>query len=240
MTIDNEQYFNEFREIWERKTILREIYYSWYRKIIGNLSAGSNNIELGCGCGNFKSFFPNIIATDVNPSPYTDKVADANILDLPQESVDNLILIDVLHHLDKPLDFFLKSKKILRKNGRIIILEPYISLFGYIVYKYFHHEPLLLNSDILGKNSDTTLVNEATATIIFKRQREAFNKRFRKLKIKKIEYFSFLLYPLSGGFSMPSLIPGSWYPVLSKLEKFLTKPFIEILGIRMLIVLEKI
>jgi SAM-dependent methyltransferase len=236
----NEQYFSKFREIWEKKTVLRKLYYNWYGKIIDNLSAGSNNIELGCGCGNFKTFFPDIIATDICQSPYTDKVADANNLNFPTDSVDNLVLIDVLHHLEKPLDFFEKSEKILRKGGRMIMLEPYISLFGYIVYKYFHHEPLSLNSDILDKNSDTTSVNEATATIIFRKQKERFKKSFKKLTIKKIEYFSFLLYPLSGGFSMPSLIPASWYPVLHRIEKFLTEPFIKILGLRMLIVIEKI
>ena len=64
-------------------------------------------------------------------------------------------------------------------------------------------------------------------------------KFFPSLGIVKIEYLSFVVYPLSGGFRKWSLIPGFMINLILKLER-LVPPFIaKFIGFRLLIVLER-
>ena len=128
------------REIWGKKEILRLIYSHWYKLIADNLANQHRGItvEVGAGSGNMKGYYPEFFATDIVFCPWLDLCFDAHHLPFKKGTINNIIVFDVLHHLDNPLWFLTRAAEVLHNKGRIVIFEPYCSLFSGIVYKLFH------------------------------------------------------------------------------------------------------
>lgn len=63
--------------------------------------------------------------------------------------------------------------------------------------------------------------NQAIPTILFKKELEHFLKVFPKLRMIERKPFSYLAYPLSGGFEGKQLVPSKMYPFLMKAEGYL-------------------
>jgi SAM-dependent methyltransferase len=233
------------RKIWREKKILRAIYTQWYKMIINDLSAvGGDTVEIGSGTGNFKEYYPKLISSDIDSHPWLDMVFDAQKMPFKDKSISNIVFIDVLHHLSDPLSFFREALRVLESGGRIIMLEPYPSLFSLPIYKRFHPEPFIFNGDIFKKriknNKSPWESNQAIPYLLFFKNKKEWKKTFGKdFKIKKIELLSFLFYPLSGGFENHQLIPDCLIKPFEFIEKML-KPFGFLLGFRCYIVIEKI
>lgn len=231
------------RKVWKEKKILRHIYGNWYKKINKDLSHGKT-VELGSGIGSFKDFNSDVITSDYQNQPWLDMSFDAHAMPFKKSSVSNLVLLDVLHHLENPIGFLKEAVRVLRKGGRVIMLEPYPSLFSLPFYRIFHPEPFIFNTDYFLKNNVSNSKkpwdsNQAIPYLIFFRDNKRFQKKFKKdFKILKVEKLSFILYPLSGGFENRSLIPEFSIPVFNFLEKLL-QPFKSLLAFRCYIVLEK-
>ena len=106
-------------------------------------------LEVGAGCGNFKQFFGDEIASDVfHSGSWIDLVMDAQDLSLKPGTVGNLLAFDVLHHLPRPLEFLRRAMAALKPGGRLVLCEPAVSLWSRFVYGTFHHEPLDLSYDV--------------------------------------------------------------------------------------------
>lgn len=233
------------REIWKSKKILRIIYSGWYKEILKDLKNGSGKmLELGAGTGNFKEYKSDVISSDIEKCDWLDMNFDAHQIPFANGSISNIVMIDVLHHLSSPIKFFKEAIRVLEKEGRILIVEPYPSLFSLFVYKKFHPEPFLMDadyfSDISEKQKDPWQSNQAISYLFFFKHRKKFLENFSNdLKFIKIKKMSFLLYPLSGGFENKSLAPDFLIPVL-KIMEILLIPFRKFLAFRCYIVLEKI
>ncbi|MEI8194615.1 MAG: class I SAM-dependent methyltransferase [Phycisphaerae bacterium] len=221
-------------------------------------------LELGGGSGNFREYFRaqttahhlagELIASDIVPTPHVDLAADALQLPFPDGSLDNLVMQDVLHHLPYPLAFFQEARRVLRPGGRIVMMEPYISPASRLVFKLAHPEPVIMSAQIFGPETgpDSTgthdpLVfsgegafasNQAIPTLLFYRDRHRFETRFPDLAILVRQRLSCLVYPLSGGFSGPCLLPRPTWPLAWGVERCLT-PLAGLLGFRLLVVVEK-
>ena len=104
---------------------------------------------MGGGSGNFKQFLPDIVSSDVQVTDWLDLVADAHYLPFSDESLSNIVMFDVLHHLEKPLAFFREAERVLVKGGRVVVCEPALTPVGQLVYKYLHHEPMDAAADPL-------------------------------------------------------------------------------------------
>jgi len=65
-----------YRDIWQRKPVLREIYGDIYRRIVA-ASVPGPMLEIGGGSGNFKDFAPHAISSDIMPAAWLDLVCDA-------------------------------------------------------------------------------------------------------------------------------------------------------------------
>lgn len=249
MSVSIDQHNIEIEEnlaAWNKKPLLRNIYAGFHARILKNLNKNVDGevIELGSGIGNFKSAYPTCITTDIFSNPWIDRVESAYCLSFGANSVSHIILFDVFHHLAYPGSALLEAKRVLVRGGRVIIFDPYISLFGLFVYGLFHHEPVALFEKIewlspKNKNPDEVYyAAEGNATRIF-----GIKSHFKKeistdWNIVKIEKFSALSYILSGGFSKPALYPSFLLPVLRALEKVLdiVPP---LFATRVLVVLEK-
>lgn len=238
----SEQILLHHKAIWEKKPILRILYTRWYQEMAGQLVEG-NTLELGGGSGNFKEFAPNVVSTDIVPSPWIDVVADAQNLPFDDHSFDNIVMFDVLHHIENVTLFFNEALRVLRPGGRIIMMEPYISWSSWLVYHFLHPEPVNFKQDPLvwiepSPNRQPFDANQAFATILFERNFRNFAQKypqFIKVYHRRMALFA---YPLSGGFEKPSLIPLrmlKWLVAIENKLSFMSR----FLAFRIIVVLEK-
>lgn len=233
------------RNVWKTKKILREIYTEWFEKIKKDLSSTEGiTLELGSGSGNFKEFMPESVSSDVESYEWLDYTFDAHKMPFSNKSVSNIVMIDVLHHLNNPVIFLDEAYRVLNNKGKIIMIEPFPTLFSLIVYRLFHPEPFEFNTDYFTKKElDEKLPwdsNQAIPYLIFFKNIKLFESGFKnKFNILKKEKFCFILYPLSGGFENRQLIPDLFIPLFRKAEKFLS-PLKSIMAFRCYIVIEKI
>ncbi|MEO8664075.1 MAG: class I SAM-dependent methyltransferase [Ignavibacteria bacterium] len=232
------------KETWENKKILRVIYEEWYKKIITNLSdVEGKTVELGAGSGNFKDYKPDVISADIDNCDWLDMCFDAHTMPFEDESLGNIVMIDVLHHLYNPVKFLYEAARVLKKGGRVIMLEPFPSPFSLQIYKRFHPEPFIFDVDYFSKkgleNKDPWDSNQAIPYLIFFKNEEKFKRHFGELfKIIVKQKLSFILYPASGGFENKSMVSDSFIPLLKGLEKILT-PLRSVFAFRCYIVIEK-
>jgi len=228
------------REVWKKKEILREIYRQWYRLIVENM-IGGRSLEIGGGGGHFKEFFPKIISSDYTFCDWLDLSLDAHNLPFAGGGLGNIVMIDILHHLASPPLFFHEAQRTLKKGGRLILLEPFVSPLSYIIYNYFHQERVDFRQEVFDSplhEKDPFDGNLAIPSLIFSKRSDRFRAAFPGLKIIEKKYLSFITYPLSGGFDHGSLIPASSIRLFSILEKII-RPFGRLFAFRILVVIEK-
>jgi SAM-dependent methyltransferase len=237
------------RAAWERKPVLRQLYQHWYRQIVEKLSPLKPVVEIGSGSGNFKAFYPECISTDVFQSgPWIDRVMNAERLEFAAEEVGNLVAFDVIHHLQRPLDFLRAAEKALRPGGRLVLCEPAVTPWSRLVYGVCHHERIDLRWDLFGLDGTPPepdpkhlFANMGIAELLFWRGREKTLAAIPTLRLIEARKFGFVLYPLTGGFSYRRLVPSVGFSTMLRVEDALLRPFANWLtGMRMLVVLEKV
>ena len=229
------------REIWTSKPIIQRLYSRWYGHIKKALRPG-RTLELGGGSGNLSGLLPEAITSDIVFEPWLDAVMDAHAIPFKEESLDNIILFDVLHHLAAPAVFFHEVERVLRPRGRAIMMEPYVSWLSYPVYRFLHTEGMKWNTDpFLDQSSEGKEPfegNQAIPTLLFEKYREKLFMLFSRLNVICEQKLDSLIYPLSGGFHQPSLCPLFLWRFLEGLERLLN-PLGSFLAFRLFIVLEK-
>ncbi|HWV54426.1 class I SAM-dependent methyltransferase [Pseudorhodoplanes sp.] len=234
----------DYRAIWDKKPVLRLIYEDIYRRMAAELTRG-RTLEIGGGSGNFKAFAPDTLSSDIVPAPWLDLVCDAQRLPFASGSFDNVVMVDVLHHIEFPVRALREIVDVLRPGGRFIMCEPAITPVSGLFYRNFHPEPVDMTADPLadGKISpdkDPFDSNQAIPTLLTGRDRERLSKAIPELQLQSLGHFSFVAYPLSGGFRPWSLIPLSLAKSLLSIEWKLRKVFGRIAAFRLLAVYEKI
>jgi SAM-dependent methyltransferase len=233
----------DYRDMWNRKPGLRAVYGDIYRRVLSQCVAGSI-LEIGGGSGNFKAFAPRTISTDIVFAPWLDLVCDAQQLPFADASFNNMVMVDVLHHVENPTLLLADAQRVLRRGGRLIFCEPAITPLSRIFYRLFHEEPFdmtanpLIDHPIsLGRNPWES--NQAIPTLLAGRYRNAAATRFPTLPLVSLDYFSFLAYPLSGGFKAWSALPTALADGLLTLEWKARGIFGRLAGFRLLAVYER-
>jgi SAM-dependent methyltransferase len=233
------------QEYWNRKPLLRTLYRDFYTLISTHLSKLPDRkiVELGSGLGNIHEVIPDCIRTDLFPNPWIDQIENAYKLSFADESVSDLILTDVFHHLKYPGTALNELYRVLRKGGKVIMLEPCISALGLIVYGALHDEPIAVTKEIewfapeswKPENIDFYAA-QGNATRIFVGNK--FHSKLKNWKRIQTIRLSAIAYAASGGYSKPQLYPTALLPLIKKLEVVLD--FFPILyATRLLVILEK-
>ncbi len=228
---------------WRQKPVLRDIYLDLYRRMAEEIAPGAT-LEIGGGSGIFKEFAPHVVTTDILPAPWLDLVADAQFLPVGDATFDNIVMFDVLHHIEFPRRFLAEASRVLRPGGRIILMEPAMTPLSWPFYHWMHPEPVDLSADPLRHGQpdptrDAFAANQALPTRLVGRDRARFAAAFPEFVVLRTRWLSLFAYPLSGGFQPWCLLPQPLVRPLLKVENVLAPILGRLLGFRMLIVIEK-
>lgn len=233
-----------YRHVWQNKPILRQIYEGDYNEIVSQLVPGPT-LEIGGGSGNLKNYHPDIVTIDIQQVPWLDVVADAHHLPFSVGSFDNLVMFDVLHHLESPWLFLKEATRVLRPGGRLIAMEPAITPVSKIFYTFFHPEPVHMDVDPLAArelspNRNPWDSNQAIPTLLFRVAPRELEDALPQLKLTHVNYHALFAYPLSGGFRKWSLVPQGVIAPLLRFEKTLMPLLGPLMAFRLLAVMQRV
>ncbi|HYB11397.1 MAG TPA: methyltransferase domain-containing protein [Alphaproteobacteria bacterium] len=232
------------RALWQTKPVLRAVYEDCYQRIAAACASGGRTLEIGGGTGNLKAYLPAFLSADIQFAPWLDLVSDAHRLPFADRSLRNLVLFDVLHHLERPRLFLEEAVRVLESGGRIVACEPAITPLSYLLYRLFHAEPVRLGDDPLAAGGlspdrDPYDSNQAIPTRLFGRDRPRLEALVPALRTVRCVRFGFLAYPLSGGFRPWSALPVRFAAPILRFERVIEPVLGPIAAFRLLGVLEK-
>jgi SAM-dependent methyltransferase len=207
------------------KAFLRK-QYEWYYAQFASAHAVSPfglRLEIGSGAGFLDELIPGLVTIDLRPGAKVDIRASACDLPFASQSAGAIFMLNVLHHLDDASRFFLEAARVLRPQGRAILIEPYASPLSKVIYTKLHHEPFDLGQEDwkLPCTGAMSSSNGALPWIVFVRDRARFESEFPMLQIHSVVPHTALTYVLSGGVSMRSLLPGFAFGPIAALEQHL-------------------
>lgn len=235
-----------YRDVWNTKKVLRRLYHSYYELIAKQLNQGVT-LEIGGGCGNIKDYLgTQVVSIDIQYSSNLDMVADAQFLPFKKAVFNNIVLFDVLHHLQNTDLFFNEAQRVLKPGGRVIMIEPGITPLSYIFYKYFHEEPVDMKDNSFWQTQalaklekDPYDSNQAIPTLLFKKHMAAFKKCYPCLRPITVSWLSLWAFPLSGGYKRWSLIPAIMIKPLLAVEKVVMPLLGRVCAFRLFVILER-
>jgi SAM-dependent methyltransferase len=234
----------ENEEHWRKKKALRSAYGDFYdaiRQSMKPITQDGITVEIGSGIGSIKEFIPECVTTDMFPNPWIDRKEDVYELTFKNETVDNLLLFDVWHHLEYPALALRECRRVLRSDGRLIIFDPAMSATGLFVYGCFHHEPLLfrhrfnecLEPPEAEPSSRYFAAQSAAHRVFVKKQQPRLLQDWRVLSVTPITSFSYLA---SGGFRGRQLYPDAAITWMNAIDRLLAR-WPKLFAARLLIVL---
>jgi SAM-dependent methyltransferase len=242
--LDGPQAIELHRKIILSKPFLKNLYLDFYRQFQNQSAELAQKqgqlLELGSGGGFLKTMIPEVITSDVCADPHIDRVVLADRLPFQDGQLKAIFCLNVLHHLADPESFFRESTRALSSGGRVVMIEPYNSLWARFFYKNFHYEPFdeTVNSWKMPEQGRLSTSNQALAWVIFHRDRSRFEKLFPSLRIRTLKPHTFIRYALSGGVTYRAFVPAFTFSFFSLLDRALSK-FPSLFPIFETIILEK-
>lgn len=234
------------RGVWEKKETVRLLYRDFHRQLLDSCPEG-RVLDIGGGTAHIKDFRPDIVSTDILLFPGIDVVADAHRLPFPDESFTGVVMLDVLHHLERPIEFLEEASRVLKPDGRLAMIEPAMTNVARRFYDHFHDEPVDMDADpfapvAINPHRDPFDANQAIPTLLF--ATPAACRRVEKvipsLRVRTVTWLSLFAYPMSGGFQSWSLMPAALVPAMLAFEEKVPELVRRQIAFRMMVVLERI
>ena len=198
----------------------------WYQRLyaaqieeLGDPSA-ARVLEIGSGVSPMKRFYPEVITSDVLPLDHVDHVFDCHEIDqfdgIEPNSLNGISLTNVLHHLQRPLDFLRAAASKLKPGGAVVMAEPFVSVLSRPIYHHIHHEPLdeEVQAPLLEEaEGPLASSNQALPWLIFCRRPDWLEglKDDYDVDALRVRPFTSLSYFASGGISRRLPVPHFLY-----------------------------
>ena len=219
----HEEEVDRNREIWQRKALLREVYAAMYARIGAAMNGDGPSIEIGSGIGALRDSVGGVLMTDSFVRPWLDAALDAYALPFRAGTLAHIVGFDVFHHLARPMAFLAEARRTLKSGGRVILVEPYISATGRIVYGPFHDEPIAM-SEPIDRSTEPPASGyhaaQGNATrLFFGAEARAWESEWRLVEATPFAAFA---YVCSGGFSRPALYPRRLRRIIDRLDAVLS------------------
>ena len=245
--VDSEDRIARHAAVLARKPMLQDVFNEFhhlFQALDGRYFGGTAGlrIELGAGVAPVRSSYPDVLATDVVAAPHLDRVLDAQAMDLPDGSVRALFGQNCFHHFPEPERFFAEATRVINPGGGIILIEPYHGPCASAVFKrLFASEGF--DKAMPGWNvpmeGPMNGANQALSYVIFKRDLEAFRRKFPNLELVHAEPLgNYLRYVLSGGLNFRQLVPDALVPVV-KLAETMASPLRRLLALHHVLVIRR-
>tara|TARA_X000000368_G_scaffold415412_1_gene407130 strand:+ start:1830 stop:2636 length:807 start_codon:yes stop_codon:yes gene_type:complete len=222
--------------------------YSWMNNFI---SENDKGIDLGSGAG-FSKFYiknKNFKLTDLSADEHIDiKNVDAQNTNFENNSFDYIISTNMIHHLAFPIKYFKEMNRILKKNGKLIIFEPYCSIIFQLVEILMRHEGFNFEVDVwdeekpISNQDDLWDGNLAVSNLIFDDKEKFKDKLGHFFSIKHEKLVECLIFLNSGGVTSKTLhlpMNNFFLRIIYNIDKILVKLMPNIFCMGRQIVLEK-
>jgi SAM-dependent methyltransferase len=234
------------RGAWEAKETLRLLYRDYHRRLIESCPDG-RILDIGGGTAHIKDFSSDIISTDILWFPGIDVVADAHRLPFPDGFFSGVVMLDVLHHLERPIEFLREASRVLKPGGRLAMIEPAMTTVARQFYRRFHEEPVDMDADpfaavTVNPDRDPFDANQAIPTLLFATPaaRGRVEQVIPSLRVRSVTWLGLFAYPLSGGFQTWSLMPSALVRATLALEDKMPEIIRKQIAFRMMIVIERV
>ena len=237
----------QHRAIWAKKPLLGDVYAPWFAALLDEVPRGGRALEVGAGPGFLAPFArahgqARLVTVDMLPAPWNDAAADAQRLPFGAGVFDAVLALDVLHHLSEPARFFAECVRVLRPEGRIAVVEPWVTPFSYPIYKWVHEEKCKSGLDHWRpfRAGDGKVPFEGDAGIFSQLMRRTRADEWRGLGLEppRMRLLNGMAYLMSLGFWRPSLLPRPLAPALMALDRWLA-PAASLLAIRAVVVWQR-
>ena len=235
----------ERHRIWNEKPTLRLLYTDYHSRLIAACPNGPL-LDIGGGTAHVKQVRPDVCSVDILPFPGIDVVCDAHSLAFADDQFTGIIMIDVLHHLERPLAFLKEASRVLRPRGILAMIEPGMSPIAYPFYHHLHQEPADMGVDPFvpapAKSSrDPFDANQAIPTLLFNpANRPRLNEAVPELRVLQTDWLSLFAFPLSGGFKSWCLMPSRLATAFVRFEDSVPTSVRQFFGFRIFVSLEKV
>jgi SAM-dependent methyltransferase len=234
------------RKVWEAKETIRLLYRDYHRRLLESCPQGAV-LDIGGGTAHVKDSRPDIVSTDILSFPGIDVVADAHRLPFPGAHFSGVVMLDVLHHLERPIEFLNEASRVLKPGGRLAMIEPAMTTLARRFYENFHEEPVDMAADpfapvVTNPDRDPFDANQAIPSLLFATPaaRNRVEAAIPTLRVKRVEWLSLFAYPLSGGFQRWSLMPAALVRPMLAFEGAIPDAFRRQIAFRMMIVLDRV
>jgi len=235
-----------------KRSIQRAELKLYFENLLKKANIDKNNLvlEIGTGSNFLKQYSSDetFISSDVLPAPEIDLQLDCHQIPFKEDSFDLIIGIDVMHHLKNPFVAVNEIARCVKKDGRIIFIEPYISPFSFIIYKIFHHEftsfrlKLVTQKNILS-GSPMDADNNIPTQIFMKKRNNSYLDSMLTFKYNlrsEVKLSDFLIFFATGGLQRDkSLVRGMLYNLLLVIDNLIPQFLLRFIGSRMIIRLTK-
>jgi SAM-dependent methyltransferase len=226
----------------------------WYQKLYELMFRDCAEIqdkrilEIGSGPSPLKLFYPNVLTSDIIDLDYLDYKFDCMEIDkftpIEDESLDIITMTNVLHHLNCPVNFLENASTKLKQGGKVILAEPYLSVFSTVFLKLLHHEPTdtKIDKPELDKSEGPlSSANLALPYLIFFSDRgwDSSLRLIYNYDVSNCDFFSSTSYFITGGISHRVPVPNFLYRLYFFMDNIIQRNCPNILSVLSIIKLIK-
>ena len=211
--IESSQYLTHIYQI---------VYLDMYK--LSNLGPMASGLELGAGEISFaKEIFPNLRVSQGHLEGNKDTfLVKAESLPFSNESFEYVIAKDALHHFRNPSKALEEIHRVLKRDGVFIVSEPYWSLLGRFIFRFFHPEKWDTKTKNLELQSDDPWVSNQALLYILSRKEKPAPVLVSGFNLKLAQNSYSLSYALSGGVYSRTRIPDKFLIRLNHFERRFT------------------